>query len=608
MQEKVKKLREKALALPLSPGVYLMKDKGGKIIYIGKAKALKNRVSSYFIMVDKHLPKVRQMVSQVDDFDYILTDSEFEALVLECNLIKQHMPKYNILLKDDKGYNYIKITKETYPRILPCKQKDDDKAEYIGPYTSAYSVEQTIDNLRKIFKLPSCSIKFSDKNFKKRPCLNYYINLCLAPCCKKVSKEEYNICIKQALKYLKEGSLKTKKELGIQMKNAAENLEFEKAAKLRDKINAIEKINEKQKIIISEKINQDVIAAAKSENKICITVIKFRSGRLCFKESFFEDLNCDEVELKEEFIKRYYTISNEIPKQIIIDSKLNDAKILETWLSDKAKFKVQIKSPIKGKNKDLIGLCQKNAYETLAKKIGRYTGKNIQALEELKAALNLKNLPKYIEAYDISNLGSAAVVAGMIVFENAKPLKKAYRKFKIKNTLGQDDYSCMREVLTRRLNEFEKSREKASGFSKLPDLILLDGGSGHVNACQNIVKKYNIPIFGMVKDSKHKTRAITKDKGEITIPKTSQAMKLITNIQNEVHRFAITYHRKLRDKASFSSNLINIPGVGEKRASLILKNFKNLNEIKNADLSQLIKAGIDKKTANNILKFFDENY
>ncbi len=595
-------LRLKASNLPLTPGVYIMKDKNDEIIYIGKAKALKNRVSTYFSSQDKHLPKVRKMVSRVCDFDYILTDTEFEALVLECSLIKQHSPKYNILLKDDKGYNYIKVTNEKYKRILACKQKENDGAEYIGPYTSTWSLNKNIEELRKIFKLPNCNIKLGNKRHV-RPCLEHYISLCTAPCCGKISCEEYNDTVDRAVNYLKSGSLQSKKELQIQMKKAAENLEFEKAAKLRDNLNAIDKVNQKQKIIISQNIDQDVFALVTFQEKICMAILRFKNGKLVGKEEFFEDIFGEIKELRSEFIKRYYSLHEDIPKFLLIDGDVDDFQTIEQWLGQKSNRKVQIIIPKKGERKKLVEMCKKNAYESIAQKEGKYAGKDIQALEELQKVLGLNKLPNYIESYDISNIGSAARVAAMVVFENGKARKNNYRKFKIKDVRGQDDYSCMKEVLTRRFSEYEKRKDKS--FSRLPDLILLDGGTAHVTTCAPIIEKYNIPLFGMVKDSKHRSRAIAKNNGEISLTKSSLAMKLITNIQDEVHRVAISYHRKLRDKNNLYLTIQEIPGVGEKRAKTLIKHFKSIDNIKEASLEELNKIKcIDKSTAQKIFEFY----
>ncbi len=583
-----------------------MKNKCEQVIYIGKAKILKNRVSSYFGSQIRQLNKVGKMVSQVADFDYIITDSEFEALVLECSLIKQYLPKYNVLLKDDKGYHYIKITNEKYRRIFTCKQKKDDNATYIGPYTSMWSINQAVEEIRRVFKLPSCNIILSENHKRSRPCLNYYTNLCSAPCCGKISKKEYDENINLAIKYLRSGSLKSKKDLNEEMNRAAENLEFEKAAKLRDKIIAIDKVNEKQKIIMDANLSQDVISVATGKDKMCVSIFRFKDGKLCNKDVFFENNVSSEKELRSEFIKRYYTLHEDVPGLILLDGELEDKEIIEQWINSKSKKKIELKIPIKGSKFELIKMCKKNAYEALSKKEGRYKGKENQELSELKNALNLVDLPEYIEAYDISNISSDACVGAMVVFKNAKPLKSAYRKFKIKYVQGQDDYSSMKEVLIRRFEEYEKNKDKNEGFGRLPDLILLDGGKSHVMVCSSIIQRYDIPFFGMVKDSRHRSRAVSSGDTEISLNKTSPAMKLITKIQDEVHRSAINYHRKLRDKNNLNLSLTQIPGVGEKRAKELMKYFKSLEKIKQASEKELSKVNlIDSKVAKTIFEFYN---
>ncbi len=605
LEERLKKLRQKAIKLPFEPGVYIMKNESGKIIYIGKAKALRNRVSSYFGSQKNHMSKVKKMVSNVTNFDYIITDSEFEALVLECSLIKQYLPKYNILLKDDKGYSYIKVTNEKYRRIFACKQKEKDDATYIGPYTSAWSLNEAIEQVQRIFRLPNCNKVLSESQKKSRPCLNYYINLCSAPCCNKISREEYNKNIDEAIKYLKKGDIKSKKELKSQMEQAAANLEFEKAAKIRDRLSAIEKINEKQKIIIGANVTQDVISIATGKEKMCIFVLRFKEGKLCAKDVFFENSVNDEKETMTEFIKRYYTLHEDIPNFIVLNDEINDRHIIQQWLKSKAQKKIEFKIPTKGNRFELVKMCKKNAYEALAKREGRYNSTENQELSELKKALNLTKIPEYIESYDISNTGNDSVVGAMVVFKNAKPLKSAYRKFKIRYVSSQDDYASMREVLKRRFEEYEKAEEKTEGFGRLPDLILLDGGKGHILSCAQIIQKYNIPCFGMVKDSKHRSRAIASYDAEINFNRLSPAMNLITRIQNEVHRFAINYHRTLRDKSRLSLTLTKIPGIGENRAKELIKHFRSLENIKQAKEDELLKVKlINRKIAENIIEFY----
>lgn len=595
------------MKLPLSPGVYLMHDKSNNIIYIGKSKLLKNRVSSYFGSQNTHNDKVKKMVSNVYDFEYILTDSEFEALVLECSLIKQHTPKYNILLKDDKGYNYIKITNEAWPHISAQKQKLDDGATYIGPYTSAWAVKKSVDEALKIFKLPSCNRKFPNDIKKERPCLNYYIKQCCAPCTGKVSEEEYNSYVNDALEFLRGSKSFSIKQLTKDMKEASENLEFEKAAKIRDRISAINRLKDKQKVVSTAVKDQDVIALGKAQNLICFEVFRFEHGRLFDREEFFVDNIDDDVRLRTEFLEQYYSIRDKIPKTITVDGEFEAKESIEMWLSKKANQAVKIVIPKKGDQLKLVEMCKNNAMESLAQKINR-TGKEALALEELKEILNLKHVPSYIEAYDISNLSGQENVAGMVVFENARPLKSAYKKFKIKGFEGQDDYESMREVITRRLNEYKNSSEE-DGFGRLPDLILLDGGKGHVGAIKPILEEFNlsIPVYGMVKDDKHHTRAIATDGREVAINSNRQVFTLISKIQDEVHRFSINYHRNLRKKKNLYTTLTQINGVGEKRAMILLKHFKTIDNIKNASVEELLLVkGITQSVAGAIFENFNK--
>lgn len=594
MDEHIKALRAKAMALPLSPGVYLMRDKARNIIYIGKAKALKNRVSQYFGSPKNHPEKVRRMVSQVEDFEYILTDSEFEALVLECSLIKQHSPKYNILLKDDKGYHYIKVTAGPWRRISEAKQKLADGAEYLGPYTSSWSVKQSVDEAHKIFLLPTCSRRFPQDIGKARPCLNYYIKQCCAPCRGRITEKEYEESVEEALDFLRGGSGASIKELTVRMNEAAENLEFERAARLRDRLNAIKKLNgDRQKVVAARVKEQDVIALAQGVESSCFEVFRFSGGRLCDREDFLLGDTGDPAAARAEFLQQYYTLRGNIPPQITLDGEAEGSELLARWLSGKAGRKVNISVPQRGEQAQLVRMCLNNAAEKLAQSSGR-TGREASALDELARLLGLSHPPAFIESYDISNLGGRENVAGMVVFENGRPLKSAYRKFKIKGFEGQDDYASMQEVVSRRLEEYRKCREngETSGFARLPDLILLDGGKGHVSAIRPVLEAYgyDIPLFGMVKDDKHRTRAIARDGGEIAINSNRQAFTLVSAIQEEVHRFAIGYHRQSRKKSAFSSSLTSIPGIGQTRARALLKYFGTIRRIGEATMEELESA------------------
>lgn len=605
LNPKLTELRKKAMALPLLPGVYIMHDKSGKIIYIGKAKALKNRVSQYFGSQNNHAEKVRRMVDNVDDFEYIITDSEFEALILECSLIKQHTPKYNILLKDDKGYSYIKISQGDWKKLSYTLQKQDDGAEYIGPYKSSYYVKSAVEEANKIFMLPTCSRKFPQDFRKARPCLNYHIKQCMAPCTGRVKLDDYKESLNQAIDFLKGGSSNSIKTLTAQMEQAAENLEFERAAKIRDKINSVKKMSDKQKVILSKILDQDIIAGFSDDGKTCFQVFRFEGGRLFDRESFVVD-GVDLASEIEEFLLRYYTIRNDVPKSIAIDREFDSIESVEQWLSQKRGNKVSISVPQRGEQAQLVAMCRSNAAEALAQRKGA-TVREFGVLEELRETLGLDTLPKYIESYDISNLAGTENVAGMIVYKNGKPLKSAYRKFKIKGFDGQDDYASMAEVLTRRFDEYYKAEDSEEGFGKLPDLILLDGGKGQVAAVKQVLqnKNINVPLFGMVKDDKHRTRAVTGEGGEIAISSKRALFTFLSKMQDEVHRFAIGYHHSRRSKNTFKSSLTNIEGVGEVRARALLKYFRTIENISNADLHELENAPkMTKDTALSVYKYF----
>ena len=601
-----KELRKKAMALPLNPGVYIMKNKDKKIIYIGKAKALKNRVSSYFGSHSNHSLKVIRMVENVDDFDYILCDTEFEALVLECSLIKQHMPKYNILLKDDKGYNYIKVTKEEFPRIKECYRMDDDNAEYIGPFISNFSVKNAVEETLKIFKLPRCNKRFPRDYGKSRPCLNGFMGLCSAPCNASITKEEYVANVNDAVSFLKGGSAKAVKEMQAKMQQYSDELEFEKAAKLRDRIKAIKNLEEKQKVVSINVPEEDVFALVNSNKKACFEVIRFKNGRLTDSEHWLIDSVDDIREARLELIERYYSMRDYIPSRIAVDGEIADAELLREHLESIRKKKVNIIIPQKGEHLSIVNLCIKNANEHLAQNQGRL-GKELAALEELAVLLGLPKAPEYIESYDISHTFGADNVAGMVVFKDGRPMKSAYKRFAIKGFDGQNDVGSMNEVLTRRFKHYYEDDE-GSTFKIRPDLILLDGGEPQVNAVLPVIREMNIdvPVFGMVKDSKHRTRAIAFNGGEIEINSHRSAFTLVSTIQEEVHRFAITYHRKKHTKSSFSSGLLKIDGIGEKKAKALLKEFKTISAIKEADADRLCSvSGITRKNAEDIIKYYN---
>ena len=600
-----KELRKKAMALPLQPGVYIMKNKNKKIIYIGKAKKLKNRVSSYFGSHSNHSLKVIRMVENVDDFDYILCDSEFEALVLECSLIKQHQPKYNILLKDDKGYNYIKITKEEFPRIRECKRMDDDGATYIGPYTSNFSVKQAVEETLKIFKLPRCNKKFPRDYGKSRPCLNGFMNLCSAPCAARIKQEEYAHNVEDAISFLKGGSVKAVREMQAQMLELSENLQFEEAAKLRDRIKAIKNLEEKQKVVSINVPEEDVFALVNSNKKACFEVIRFEHGKLTDTEYWLIEPVDDLPQARFELIERYYSMRERIPSRIAVDGEIADEELLGEFLESKRGRKVEFIHPQKGEHLSIVNMCINNANEHLAQQQGRL-GRELAALEELRDILGLDKLPEYIESYDISHTFGADNVAGMVVFHNGRPMKSAYKRFSIKGFDGQNDVGSMQEVLARRFNHYYND-EEGSTFKILPDLILLDGGEPQVNAVLPVIKSMglDVPVFGMVKDNKHRTRAIALSGGEIEINSHRQVFTLVSSIQEEVHRFAITYHHNKHKKSTLSTSLTRVEGIGDAKAKALLKHFKTVTAIKNADIDDLIKVpGISEKNARQVFNFY----
>ena len=579
---------------------------GSEMCIRDRAKALKNRVSQYFGSQNRHPVKVRKMVENVDRFDYIVTGSEFEALVLECSLIKQHSPKYNILLKDDKGYSYIRISDGEYRKISAVFNKKDDGSEYIGPYLSSYSVRQSVDAANKIFKLPQCNKVFPRDFGKSRPCLNYYISQCCGLCTGKIKKSDYDEAVDGAIAFLKGDSRDIIADLRVKMEKAAEELDFEQAAKLRDRINSIERIKEKQKVVYKSVEEQDVFATADIDGSVCLAVLRFSNGRLFDSEHFFFDDPGDKESMRSDFITSYYSMRDNIPKRVTLDGEVADRELLEQWLSEKKGKKVTVFVPARGEQLEIVNMCRKNAEEKLAIKKGR-TGREIAVLDELKDLLGLKKTPEYIESYDISHTAGQDSVAGMIVFKGGKPYRKAYKRFSIKSFDGNDDYRAMNEVLTRRFSEYEKSKDSTEGFGKLPDLILLDGGVGQVHAVEPVLREFGlkIPLFGMVKDNRHRTRAISGDGGEIAINSKRQVFTLVSEIQNEVHRFSVAYHHQKHAKRGLSLSLTEIEGVGEKRASALLKYFKTMTAIKNAEVDELSKApGITSAVAQNIYDYY----
>jgi excinuclease ABC subunit C len=589
-----------------------MRDKNLKIIYIGKAKNLHNRVKSYFQATD-HSPTVAKMVSLVYDFDFIVTKTEYEALVLECSLIKQEMPKYNIKLKDVRGYSYIRISDEDYPRFT-AEMNEQKQGEYFGPYMNYTIAHQTTDEVNRVFMLPTCTRRFPEEFGKARPCLNMHINLCMGVCTGKISQKNYLEAIDEAKIYIKNGAETSIELLTAQMNTAADNLDFERAAVLRNRINAVKKASERQFIIDDDMLDTDVLAMSANGNEICAAVLSYRDGRLRDRGEYFLGEAESVSDMYEDFLLQYYTdtvdangetIPREVPREIITAEDIENAEILEQLLRERAGHAVDLSNRKRGRGAKLISLAKANASDSLALKLGR-TSKEITALEELQKILGLDTPISIIESYDISNTGSQTMVAGMVVFENGRPNKKYYKKFSIKSQTIQNDYASMAEVIERRLLHYLDPNETDDGFKRLPDLILLDGGTGQVHAVEPILADLglSIPLFGMVKDSKHRTRAIATGGGEITFPAKSGAFFLVTQIQDEVHRFSITYQRKKHKKESLQVGLTDIKGIGKKKAEILFNKAKSKDELKalsEEDIKKLL--GVNNETAKAVCEY-----
>lgn len=598
-------LYKKACSLPLLPGVYIMRDKSGEVIYVGKAKRLRIRVSGYFREGADHQPKVEKMVENAFDFDVIVTDSEFEALVLECSQIKQHMPKYNILLKDDKGFCYIEITKEEYPRIN-FVFKPDGNSRYIGPYMSAFGAKQLVETANAAFGLPTCQTKFPENIGKARPCLNAHIGLCCAVCSGKVSKEEYNDRVEGAVSLITKGADAVIEKLKAQMRLASEATEYEKAARYRDSIAAIERNNNRQKVVAKGSYDKtDAFAFAANESCVCAVVLKYRGGNLTDKEEKLITETVDIAAARDEFMSHYYIESNDIPKRILVDETFDSLEPLERYLSEKEGQKISIEIPVKSDAAAIVNMAYTNAADSLKRRFSRKTHEQA-SLAELANLLGLPSSPEIIEAYDISNYGESAV-AGMVVFYNGKPRRGDYRRFKIKTVDGTDDYAAMREVIQRRIARFDDWHTGGS-FARKPSVILLDGGKGHLSTVLSVISGTSfedVPVFGMVKDDKHRTRGIVGRDGELNIGLGKNAFRLVASIQEEVHRYSVAYRRESHSKLTIRSALIKIEGVGEVTARLLLQEFKTLDAVKKATLEELTAVkGISEKTAGKIYEFF----
>lgn len=613
------RIKEKLKTLPMSPGVYLMKDKDGKIIYVGKSKVLKSRVSSYFINSKSHTVKTVKMVNQVNDFDYILTDSEVEALILECNLIKKYMPKYNILLKDDKQYPYIKITvKEEYPKIFVTRRLVKDGSKYFGPYMSAANTKETLDTIKRIFKIRTCNRVLPRDIGKDRPCLYYQIGQCSAPCAGKISQEEYSEMFNKISDVLSGNYSMLEKALTEKMYKASDNLEYEKAAGYRDRINNLRALDEKQKIISTNEDNRDIIGVYRDNNDCCVQIFYMRGGKMLGSERYvFENSDDTLEELISGFIKQFYFTATNIPKEILIPVEIEDSDEIEKWLSEKSGHKIRVNMPKRGDKAHTIKMVNKNAEESLKvhkfKRDREQTNQNA-VLKGLMELLKLKSTPFRIESYDISNISGSQSVGVCVVYNNAHPHKSSYRKFNIKTVEGANDYESTREVIFRRISKaYEEEDAIKSGtlqedkakFLPLPDLILLDGGKGHVHVIKELFETMGeeIPLYGMVKDDKHRTRALTDENQEFDIDKDSELFKFLTGLQEEVHRFAITAFRKKHEKASVHSELDDIKGVGPAKRNKLLLSFSSIKKIKNATVGEL-SAVIDPQTARNVYKYF----
>ena len=608
-------IQEELKKLPGKPGVYLMHDEKDEIIYVGKAISLKNRVRQYFQSSRGKSVKIEQMVTHITRFEYIVTDSELEALVLECNLIKEHRPKYNTMLMDDKAYPFIKVTvDEPFPRIMMARRMVKDKAKYFGPYTSAGAVKDTIELIRKLYKVRSCNRRLPRDTGKERPCLNYHIHQCNAPCQGYVSQETYRKSIDEVLRFLGGNYDVVLKELEEKMMKASEDLEFEKAIEYRELLGSVKKIAQKQKITDTAGNDRDILAAATDKEDAVVQVFFIRGGRLIGRDHFYLKLSGDETtgEIISSFIKQFYAGTPYIPAELMTQTEIEDGEVLEEWLSQKRGHRVHIRVPKKGTKEKLVELAEKNAALVLSKdreRLKREEGRTIGAVKEIARLLGLEHLNR-MEAYDISNISGFASVGSMVVYQKGKPKRNDYRKFRIKSVQGPDDYASMKEVLTRRfrhgLEEREEGKETGS-FTAFPDLILMDGGKGQVGIALQVLDELhlNIPVCGMVKDDSHRTRGLYYNNKELPIDRNSEGFKLITRIQDEAHRFAIEFHRKLRSKEQVHSVLDDIPGVGPARRKDLMKHFASLDEIRQADVEDLKKLpSMNEKSAQEVYKFF----
>ncbi|MCR5203790.1 MAG: excinuclease ABC subunit UvrC [Lachnospiraceae bacterium] len=622
-------VKEELKKLPDSPGVYIMHDKADNIIYVGKAINLKRRVSSYF-QTRPRSPKIEKMISLIDRFEYIMVESEMEAFVLECNLIKENRPKYNTMLMDDKTYPFVKITLfEKYPKIYLTRRHLKDGAKYFGPYTNVTAVREILKMFRKLYGYRTCDKKL-DGTKTERPCLYHQVGECPGPCSGKVSEEEYKKGINEIVRFLEGDIEQVVKDLKAKMLKCSENMEFEQAAAYRDMLNNVEEMSQVQRVTASDEMNRDVIGIAMKDYKAIVQVFFIRSGKMVGREHYLLDAESDDrSEVAEEFIKQFYGGAAVIPKEILLSEEITEKDLTENWLSEKAGSKVRITTPVKGKKEKLVELAVENANNILVKdseKLQREAERTTGAVEELKELLGLEDVIQgyeedlsveknsaslgenlfRIESYDISNTSGFESVGSMVVYENGKPKKSDYRRFKIKTVQGPDDYASMKEVLTRRFAHAAKIDQR-EGFEKLPDLILMDGGRGQVNAALEVAESFglNIRICGMVKDDHHRTRGLYFENEELPIDTSSECFKLITRIQDETHRFAIEYHKSLRSKAQVKSVLDDIEGIGPTRRRALITHFETITAIKEASVEELSKApGMNAKAAQAVYDYF----
>lgn len=612
-------IQEELKKLPGKPGVYLMHDEKDAIIYVGKAISLKNRVRQYFQSSRNKGAKIEQMVTHISRFEYIVTDSELEALVLECNLIKEHRPKYNTMLMDDKSYPFIKVTvNEPFPRVMLARQMKKDKAKYFGPYTSAGAVKDTIELIRKLYHIRSCNRSLPKDIGKERPCLNYHIHQCQAPCQGYISREEYRKSIDEVVRFLNGHYDLVLKELEEKMMAASDSLEFEKAIEYRELLTSVQKVAQKQKITDTAGDDRDIIAMASEGEDAVVQVFFIRSGRLIGRDHFYlkSAENDTEGEILSSFIKQFYAGTPYIPAELMLPEEIEDQDIIEEWLTARRERRVHLRIPKKGTKEKLVELAQKNAQMVLKndrERLKREEGRTIGAVKELEKILGLKGIIR-MEAYDISNTNGFDSVGSMVVYEHGKPKRNDYRKFKIKTVQGPDDYASMNEVLTRRFGHGLREQQEESetgGFQIFPDLIMMDGGRGQVNIALEVLEKLHlhIPVCGMVKDDNHRTRGLYFNNTELPIDRNSECFRLITRIQDEAHRFAITFHRQLRSKGQVHSVLDDIPGVGPARRKDLMRYFENIDAIRNATVEELKELpSMNEKSAQEVYKFFHQNH